>query len=73
MVNYWLKFTGFPKFKLRSLGWRLVLGVNSLMGDVFKSRYYPRSSFMEAKLGRLPSKLCMEKNVQRKGGSWHGC
>ncbi|XP_045789329.1 uncharacterized protein LOC123884299 [Trifolium pratense] len=51
-------FRGISNFNSALLGkhcWRLITGEESLMGRVFKSRYYPRASFMEAKIGYQPS------------------
>ncbi|KAK2447871.1 putative mitochondrial protein [Trifolium repens] len=51
-------FRGIKNFNKALLGkhcWRLMTGEESLMGRVFKSRYYPRTSFLEAKIGFQPS------------------
>jgi hypothetical protein len=51
-------FRGIKNFNKALLGkhcWRLMTGEESLLGRVFKSRYYPRTSFLEAKIGYQPS------------------
>lgn len=53
-----LGFRGFCEFNKALLGkqcWRLINGDNTLMAKVFKSRYFPRSNFMTAKIGYQPS------------------
>ncbi|MCI35679.1 hypothetical protein A2U01_0056900, partial [Trifolium medium] len=45
----------FNKALLGKHGWRLVNGENTLMGKVFKARYYPRGTFMEANVGCIPN------------------
>ncbi|CAH9135001.1 unnamed protein product, partial [Cuscuta epithymum] len=45
-------------FNLVMLGkqvWRLLTAPDSLLSKVFKARYFPRSSFIEAKIGGSPS------------------
>jgi len=70
-------FRGVSDFNKALLGkncWRLLTGEESLMGKVFKSRYHPRGSFMEAKLGFLPSyawrSIMSVREVITKGGKW---
>uniref|UniRef100_A0A803NG08 RNase H type-1 domain-containing protein n=1 Tax=Cannabis sativa TaxID=3483 RepID=A0A803NG08_CANSA len=36
-------------------GWRLMSNPQSLVGRIFKSRYFPRGSFLDAELGSNPS------------------
>jgi hypothetical protein len=51
-------FRGIRNFNKALLGkhcWRLMTCEESLLGRVFKSRYYPRTSFLEAKIGYQPS------------------
>lgn len=44
------------------------------MGKVFKSRYHPRVSFMDAKVGYMPSyawrSIMSARVVIEKGGKW---
>ena len=35
--------------------WRLAMGQGSLIEQIYKARYYPNSSFLEAELGGSPS------------------
>lgn len=51
-------FSGIGDFNLSLLGkyyLRLVTGSSLLLDQVFKSRYYPRTSIKDAKLGFTPS------------------
>jgi hypothetical protein len=48
-------FSNFNKALLEKHCWRLMNGGDSLLGRVFKSRYYPRSTFLEAQIGYQPS------------------
>jgi hypothetical protein len=51
-------FRGFRNFNKALLGkqcWRLLTNENSLMARLFKSRYYPRSNFLDANSGFQPS------------------
>ena len=51
-------FRDFHAFNLAMLAkqaWRLVIGTHSLFYRVYKARYFPRCSFMEAELGYNPS------------------
>lgn len=70
-------FRGFEEFNLALLGkqcWRLILNQDSLLARVFKSRYFPRSNFMEAKVGYQPSyawrSLVKAKKVIDLGARW---
>ena len=36
-------------------GWRLLTDSSSLVARIYKARYYPSSSFLEAQLGSNPS------------------
>jgi ribonuclease HI len=70
-------FRGVNNFNTALLGkhcWRLLTGDDSLMGRVFKSRYYPRASFMEAKTGYQPSyawrSIQSAKEVINLGSRW---
>lgn len=72
-----LDFRGFNEFNKALLGkqcWRLISGGSSLMVRVFKSRYYPRCNFMEAKIGFQPSyawrSLMSAKEVIEAGARW---
>ena len=54
--------------------WRLVTGSHSLFHRVYKGRYFPRCSFMNAKLGHNPSfvwrSLLAARDVLRVGSMW---
>ncbi|VFQ97541.1 unnamed protein product [Cuscuta campestris] len=53
-----LGFTDIHAFNLAMLGkqgWRLLTKTHSLLDKVFKARYYPKSSFLEASTGPNPS------------------
>jgi len=70
-------FRGFSDFNKALLGkhcWRLITGEETLMGKIFKSRYHPRGSFMEAKLGFSPSyawrSIMSAREVVEKGSKW---
>lgn len=63
----------FNKALLGNHGWRLVNGEHTLMGKVFKARYYPRGNFMEANTGYLPSyawSMLSARVVVAKGCRW---
>lgn len=56
--NGGMGFKNIRDFNLAMLGrqgWRLLKFEDSLVGRVFKSKYYPQCNFLEAKLGRNPS------------------
>jgi len=72
-----LGFRGFSEFKKALLGklcWRLMSNEHSLLSQVFKSRYFPRTSFSEAHSGYQPSyawrSLCNAKSVIDLGLRW---
>lgn len=53
-----LNFRDMGKFNIALLakqGWRLITKSDSLLARILKARYYPRSSFWEARLGTCPS------------------
>lgn len=53
-----LGFTDLRSFNLALLakqGWRILLNPDSLLGKIFKARYFPNSSFMEAAHRTRPS------------------
>ncbi|CAH9074791.1 unnamed protein product [Cuscuta epithymum] len=47
---------------LAKQAWRLLSEPNSLVGRVFRARYYPGGNFLKAKLGNNPS-FCVEEFV----------
>lgn len=51
-------FRDLGKFNIAFLakqGWRLVTNLNSLLGRIYKARYYPHTSFWNVTLGTNPS------------------
>ncbi|XP_024626573.1 uncharacterized protein [Medicago truncatula] len=72
-----LGFRGMEEFNKALLGkhcWRLVAGESSLLEKVFKSRYYPKGEFLDAKEGYLPSfawkSILSARGLLAKGGMW---
>lgn len=67
-------FIDFNKALIGKQGLRLITGGISLMEKVFKARYFPRGSFMEAGTGFQPSyawrSLISARDVIEKGSSW---
>ena len=70
-------FRDFHAFNLAMLAkqaWRLVTGTHSLFYRVYKARYFPRCSFMEAELGHNPSfvwrSLLAARDLIREGSIW---
>ena len=59
---------------LAKQAWHLVTGSHSLFYRVYKARYFPRCSFMDAKLGHNPSfvwhSLIAARDVLRVGSMW---
>jgi hypothetical protein len=45
----------FNKALLAKQCWRLIHNPNSLISQIIKAKYYPNSSFLESKLGKMPS------------------
>jgi hypothetical protein len=70
-------FRGFDEFNQALLGkqcWRIIQNHDSLIAKVFKSRYFPRSNFMEAQIGYQPSyvwrSIFSARTVIEKGSRW---
>ena len=70
-------FRGISDFNKALLGkhcWRLLTGEDTLMGKIFKSRYHPRGSFLDAKLGFSPSyawrTIMSARELIMKGSKW---
>jgi len=55
-------------------GWQLQTNSDSLISKIFKARYYPNSSYLDAKLGHNPSfvwrSILSAKVVVRQGAGW---
>lgn len=72
-----LGFSKVREFNLAMLskqGWRLVKHPDSLVTRVLKARYYPKSSFLDAKLGSSSSfvwrSIWQSQEVLKKGHCW---
>ncbi|KAL8105024.1 hypothetical protein AgCh_028986 [Apium graveolens] len=72
-----LGFRNLRDFNLAMLGkqgWRLITNQDSLVARLYKAKYYPDSTFMEAKLGNSPSfiwrSILEAKKVISAGSSW---
>ena len=70
-------FRKLHEFNLEMLGkqgWRLLTSPESLVSRIFKARYFPSSSFMEAELGSNPSyiwrSILAAQNMIRSGARW---
>jgi hypothetical protein len=53
-----LGFRNFKAFNMAMVakqGWHIMMNQNTLVARIFKARYFPNSSFFEAKLGNNPS------------------
>lgn len=70
-----LGFRKLRDFNIALLGkqdWRLMVKPNSLVGRIYRARYYPRGSFLTAKVGGNPSYIwrsIMEAHVLLKQGA----
>ncbi|CAH9148255.1 unnamed protein product, partial [Cuscuta epithymum] len=76
-----LGFRKIREFNLSMLakqGWRLVTEQHSLMSRVLKAKYFPQSSFLEAKVGNNPSFIwrsifetqnILKENIRRRVGN----
>ena len=60
---------------LAKQAWRLIQGGHSLFVRVYKARYFPNCSFMEAKIGCNPSfvwrSLLEARELIKAGTAWH--
>ncbi|MCI38712.1 reverse transcriptase-like protein, partial [Trifolium medium] len=70
-------FRGISEFNTSLLGkhyWRLLNGENTLLGKIFKSHYYPRSSIEESTTGYAPSyawrSVLSARDLIQKGARW---
>ena len=59
---------------LAKQAWRIIHNAHSLFYRVYKSRYFPNCSFMDAELGNNPSyvwrSLLAARNIIREGSKW---
>lgn len=70
-------FRGINDFNMSLLGkhyLRLSIGGDSLLGRVFKSKYYPRTSIKEAEIGFVPiytwRSILESRNIVEYGSGW---
>jgi hypothetical protein len=67
-------FSDFNKALLGKQSWRLIKDEQSLMGRIFKSRYFPRGQFLEASVGYQPSyawrSILSARDIVQKGAAW---
>lgn len=66
------KLQYFNKALLGKQGWRLIVNMDSLASKVYKERYYPNGSFLQATVGNNPSYIwrsIMESQVLLKKGA----
>lgn len=66
------KLQDFNKALLGKQGWRLIVNMDSLASKVYKARYYPNGSFLQATVGNNPSYIwrsIMESQVLLKKGA----
>lgn len=75
--NGGMGFKSIRDFNLAMLGrqgWRLMNFENSLVGRVFKAKYYPQSNFLDATLGRNPSyvwrSILESQTLLKRGARW---
>nr|ABN05778.1 Polynucleotidyl transferase, Ribonuclease H fold [Medicago truncatula] len=66
--------TAFNVAMLGKQGWQLQTNLESLVSKIFKARYYPNSSYLDARLGHNPSfvwrSILNAKVVVRQGARW---
>ena len=64
----------FNKALLSKQGWKLIQHPNSLIGRIYKAKYYPHSSFLEAKVPNHSSfiwrSLASARDLIGKGSRW---
>jgi hypothetical protein len=66
----------FNEALLAKQGWRCITQPTSLMAQILKAKYHPKSSFLEANIGTKPTS-CTWHNIQKaswilkKGGLWN--
>lgn len=82
MTNGGMGFRKLREFNITLVGkqgWRLITNENSLVSRIFKARYYPRDSFLSAKIGHNPSYVwrnileahtLLKWGAVRRVGSW---
>ncbi|XP_058734150.1 uncharacterized protein LOC131605869 [Vicia villosa] len=70
-------FRDFKAFNLAMIakqGWNFLSKPNSLVARIFKARYFPRSTFLDSKIGNNPSyvwrSLWKAKDVLKLGSRW---
>lgn len=67
-------FYGFNLAMLGKQGWHLLTNQDTILSRVFKAKYYPKSGFLEAKLGHNPSyvwrSIHASQVVVRRGLRW---
>ncbi|GKA05380.1 reverse transcriptase [Tanacetum coccineum] len=66
---------GFNEALLAKQGWKLITMEESLPARILKARYFPRSCFLDARIGYKPSfiwrSLCSARDIICKGQKWN--
>ncbi|GJS54730.1 hypothetical protein Tco_0628092 [Tanacetum coccineum] len=66
---------GFNKALLAKQGWRIITMEESPLARILKAQYFPRSCFLEARIGHKPSfiwrSLCSARDIICKGQKWN--
>ena len=59
---------------LAKQGWRILQQPNSLVHRVYKAKYFPKETFLDAQVGRRPSyvwrSILAARDIIKKGSWW---